>query len=141
MEPIVSEPLDVGDDNNLAVSLTPLSSNSDEPLLRSQYMQDLGSLLRDSPCEEKKQYLGVAQGMDQHLMEQDNTLQRLNTVESMIDDPLDNFLDYTTPDQFSSILDQVDEKNIMLTSDITEFESDNEETARPSKKRKAEPLR
>lgn len=78
--------------------------------MKSQYFQDLGSLLKDTSDERREKYIGIAKEMNQHLLDQNNTLQRLNTVESMLDDPLDNFLDYTTPDQIHSILDNADDE-------------------------------
>lgn len=112
--PIVQEPSEPGNSvaGLTADSLVPLDTNTLEPLLRSQHLQDLGSVLKNKPEEKKKKYLAVAKDMDKHLLDQDNTLQRLNTVESMIDDPLDNFLDYTTPDQINSILDIADDGDL-----------------------------
>ena len=50
--------------------------------------------------------------MDRHLSDQDNTLQRLETVESMVDDPLDSFLEHTSPAQIGSLLDLDTDKSV-----------------------------
>jgi hypothetical protein len=121
-----------------ALSLSPLNSISGEPLLRSQYLQDLSNLLKDNSNSEKDKYVGLVKGMDQHLLDQDNTLERLNTVESMLEDPLDSFLDYTSPEQINSILDEADDKTTFdpKQEDEEVEESPIIESAKPTKRRR-----
>ena len=132
VQPTISEPQGRASDAGLSAdSLMTFDTNTLEPLLRSQQqLQDLETGLKNEPEEKQNQYLGIAKDMDKHLLDQDNTLQRLNTVESMIDDPLDNFLDYTSRDQINSILDIAGED--ALGSPL-------EDESSPKRKLKSEP--
>mmetsp|Transcript_20545 Transcript_20545/g.24908 ORF Transcript_20545/g.24908 Transcript_20545/m.24908 type:complete len:248 (+) Transcript_20545:714-1457(+) len=98
---LFGSPTDLSRDHSLALNNVLGLAGSGQ----GRQLKGLEDALKSSSAKDKDNYLGLARNMDQHLANQDNTLQRLNTVESMMDDPLDNFLEYTSPLQISSLLD------------------------------------
>jgi len=97
---------------NYSLALSNAIGDGDQPLFRQESFPALEDALKSTTAKDRSDYLELARNMDRHLSDQDNTLQRLETVESMVDDPLDSFLEHTSPAQIGSLLDLDTDKSV-----------------------------